>query len=193
MGGALLLLCLANVYLYLIKQSKYKHGLSVCFYITAILTVVANVYIVWQGADYYCSPSKNFVYMAIPYLTLLMGICQAGQISVLAVQLDQLLATKDEVLGMGGAQFPTLAERLGTLKRRKRRIYAGIALLLSLTAVLLVVDHHMIQGTLACPPPQTGTEREKAMERAYRGYLVHKALWAAPAIFTLVWLTVPAC
>ena len=31
------------------------------------------------------------------------------------------------------------------------------------------------------------------MERAYRGYLVHKALWAVPAIFTLVWLTLPAC
>ena len=71
----MLLLCISNVYFYLIKQKKYKHGLSVCFYIGAILTIAANVYIVWVPRSYYCSTAQNFVYMSIPYLTLVLGLC----------------------------------------------------------------------------------------------------------------------
>ena len=112
----------------------------------------------------------------------------------MAVQLDQLLATKDEVLHIGDGRFPTLADRIGTLKRRKRIIYASLSLLLFMTAVLLVIDHHLIQGTLLCSgasPEQNPSEED--YKRAFRGYLRHKTLWLIAATINLIWLTVPAC
>ena len=75
LGSILLILCILNIHFFLIKQEKYKHVLNVLFYVVAILTIAATIFSVWIGGDYYCNKYENFVHIAIPYLTLVMGLC----------------------------------------------------------------------------------------------------------------------
>ena len=85
----------------------------------------------------------------------------------------------------------TLEESIAILKRRKLRIHIALYLILSLTVVVFVVDHKLIQDTLLCGDWQS--DYDEAVKRGYHGFVRHKTFWLVMALITLLWLIVPAC
>ena len=89
----LLILLGYNTYMFLVKQQKYKRMLHMVFYVTALITIAFNIATAWTGFD--CAGFNYVVYLAIPYLTLIIANYLAVCIKILSLQLEQLIESKN--------------------------------------------------------------------------------------------------
>ena len=100
----LLILLGYNSCIFLVKKQKYKRMLHVVFYVTALMTIAFNIVTAWTGFD--CAGLNYVIYLAIPYLTLIIANYLAACIKILSLQLEQLIASKNQVLEAQGQEFP---------------------------------------------------------------------------------------
>ena len=82
-----------NAYMFLVKKQKYKRMLHVVFYVTALITIAFNIVTAWTGFE--CAGFNYVIYLAIPYLTLIIANYLAACIKILSLQLEQLIASKN--------------------------------------------------------------------------------------------------
>ena len=88
LGSMLLILCAWNVYNYLIKQNKYKQITLSLFYVTAFVSIgLIIIYSLFVPYDNYCKWNWMLLLYGISYSNLILGLCQAGTLTSLAVQL----------------------------------------------------------------------------------------------------------
>ena len=91
-GTMLLILCCYNIYNYLVKQHKYKQLTTTLFYIFAISNIVLVMIYSVQVVPVkdYCSWEWLWIIYGTAYANLLVGLCQAGTLTCLVIQLECL-------------------------------------------------------------------------------------------------------
>ena len=82
-----------------------------------------------------------------------------------------------------------IADRVYQMNKNKRNIFILFFAVLFSLAILILLDNILIQDSLICPEDEGFTDTDEA----FLGYMKHKCFELLPAIFTVVWLTVPAC
>ena len=111
---------------------------QVVFYTASFFSITFNILIAW--IDFSCEGLIFFINLAVPYLTLVIGNYLAGNIWILSIQLEQLIASKDEILKIQDTESLTVSIRVQRLKRSKRRVYALFIIILLVILTIFITD-----------------------------------------------------
>ena len=147
LGAMLLILCSYNVYNYLLKHHKFKQLTISLFYVTAIINMVLLIiYSLIVPYRDYCKWEWMVLLYGISYTNLILGLCQAGTLTSLAVQL-QCLFKYSKHLNKPDFDQPvesTYVERdmLRKVKMRQKCIVAIV--LIGILAIIAIFSFHII-------------------------------------------------
>ena len=103
------------------------------------MTIAFNIVTAWTGFD--CAGLNYVIYLAIPYLTLIIANYLAACIKILSLQLEQLIASKNQVLEAQGQEFPDAYERITRLNRGKRRVNFIFSITIVVLLIIFIIDY----------------------------------------------------
>ena len=85
LGVLLLMLSICNTHRFIIKQKAYKQINIVVFYLVADIVIVFLIVVSTVQKPIVCSEALILIYMSIPDLSMILGICQATMLTTLAI------------------------------------------------------------------------------------------------------------
>lgn len=183
-ASVLTVLYVYNFCMFFIKKKKYKQVLQVTFYIVALFAIVVNIVTAW--ADFDCNQLDILLHQSLPYFTLTVGNYLAGSIKILSLQLEQLIASKDEVLMIQDPDQLTFSGRIKKLNDGKKRVYTIFWIFQVTILIIFVLEYGLtIDKELDIESCQTLFES--------RMMLINKSVLLILTLATILWVTIPAC
>ena len=88
-----------------------------------------------------CDGLNFFVYLSIPYLTLVIGNYYAGSIKILSLQLERLIASKNELLGIQTLESQDVFERMDRLNKGKKDVHRVFTIKVFVLLLIFLIDY----------------------------------------------------
>ena len=120
-ASCLIVLYAYNFWRFMLIQKRYTQLLQVVFYAAALTSIVFNIVLAWVAYD--CDWVNEVMRRSIPFLNLIIGSYIATQLKILALQLKELIASKDEFMSVQDPTALTPYMRIRRLKLGKRCAY----------------------------------------------------------------------
>ena len=166
----------------MILQKRYKQLLQVVFYAAALALIVFNLVLAFVGFN--CHDVSFVLQRLVEFLNLIIGSYIATQLKILSLQLEELIASKDEILSVQDPDALTPWMRIRRLKRGKQRAYTLFVL------QILVVMSFCIFDIIYTSPADSESCSEKNREGKI---LVHEMCKLIPSIIIIVCICEPSC
>ena len=109
-SSLVLILYIYNFFVFFIKKKKYKNLLQVVFYAVASYAIIVNIVVPWISD--FCDRTNYFLLLSLQHLTLVVGNYLASSIKILSLQLEQLIASKDEIMRGEDIDSLTISNRV---------------------------------------------------------------------------------
>ena len=152
------------------------------FYAVALVSIIVNVILAWT--EYKCNGVNFFLHLCLTYLTLIVGNYIGCQIKILRLQLQELIASRDEILMVQDPDSTTLSERIAKLNKGKKVAYAFFAVSLAVLTAICLADYFYTRDV---GPDACSSDGRKHV------ILVHKIFQLLPCCITIVCICVPSC